>query len=586
MKNEQRRPVSGRIKILPEQVAHKIAAGEVIERPASVVRELIDNSIDAESSSVDLYVVDGGVREIRVVDNGAGMAEEDLKLCFLAHATSKIAATEDLLRISTLGFRGEALSSISASADVEITSRLRDGKDEAVKVKISGGKLVYFGPEKGAEGTTVIVRNLFHSIPARKQFLKQPAAEGRMCRQVFIEKALPFPEVRFRYFSGKNRPFVLPPSTLKERVSAAYGNLLSNASTIEKREVVDETLAVTFILSYPETFRHDRRYIHIYVNNRKIDEYGFLQAVVHGYGDFLPGGRFPYAFVFIEIEPSFVDFNIHPAKKEARFRNKAKVHHAVTEGVRAALYHALSSGGPGPEAGLDRGNRKPSPAGHEEKTAGPAGGPSRGADTGWLSSIPRNAEIAAEHPRMEIYSKDSGIVYLGRLFSMFLLASAGDSFFIIDQHAAHERILFNKFSASPPPAQKLLVPLYFEVDEDEHELLLQSSDRFSDFGIELEETGKCRWKLSAFPFPGGKSKIDAVGFIREHITCTKEIKKEFFARLACGAAVKEGELLEASDALELIRNTLALPEPRCPHGRPVWHRLAKDELFRLVGRQV
>ena len=174
---------------------------------------------------------------------------------------------------------------------------------------------------------------------------------------------------------------------------------------------------------------------------------------------------------------------------------------------------------------------------------------------------------------------------------MFLLASVGDSFFIIDQHAAHERILYNRFASSPPPSQKLLIPIYFEVDEGEHDILTQGLEQFSELGIELEKAGDFRWKISAFPFPGGKLKagrsgVEPVECIREHITHAREIKKEFFARLACKAAVKEGEILEPSDALTLIRDALSLPEPRCPHGRPLWYRLEKDELFRLVGRKV
>jgi len=614
MKNDQRLPDSGRITILPDRVAQKIAAGEVIERPASVVRELIDNSIDADSRSIDLYVLDGGVKEIRVVDDGTGMTGEDVKLCFLPHATSKIVDDRDLIQISTLGFRGEALSSISASAEVEIITSLRGGSGEAVKARVSQGKLASFGPEKGSAGTTVIVRNLFHSIPARKQFLKNPSAEGRMCRQVFIEKSLPFPDIQFRYFTGTGKTLLLPSASLKERVVTAFGNFISYAGTMEKGETVDKTLAVTVILSYPEIYRHDRRYIHIYVNNRKIDEYGFMQAVVHGYGDFLPGGRFPYAFVFIDIDPSLADFNIHPAKKEVRFRNKAKVHHAVAETVRSALYENLSDGVlDGGNTGAGRQKADDGSAVHRQSAAG---GPA--ADRQNAGSAPGGLHTAAERPAPGYYQPErpfrenqnrftgsiedlrrgfpdlpdhASVAYKGQLFSMFLLASVGDSFFIIDQHAAHERILYNRFASSPPPSQKLLIPIYFEVDEGEHDILTQGLEQFSELGIELEKAGDFRWKISAFPFPGGKLKagrsgVEPVECIREHITHAREIKKEFFARLACKAAVKEGEILEPSDALTLIRDALSLPEPRCPHGRPLWYRLEKDELFRLVGRKV
>lgn len=322
------------IHLLRDQVARKIAAGEVIDRPFSLLRELMDNAVDAGADTIDVHLAGGGTRSVRVVDNGCGMEREDLELCFLPHATSKISEVEDLDRITSLGFRGEALSSIAACSRLRITSAVAEG--EAFTIEVDNGKLLSLQPSKGRKGTVVEASDLFYSIPARKRFLKSDQAELSACRKLFAEKALAFPEISFRLFSEGELKLFLPASSLIDRVTASYPGQV-HASMIHTIQGAGEGFHFTALGSGLSLYRKDRRYIHIYVNKRKIDEFSLVQAVSYGYGEYLPGGTFPVCFLFLEVDPERVDFNIHPAKKEVRFRGLKEIHHQVSSGIRDFL---------------------------------------------------------------------------------------------------------------------------------------------------------------------------------------------------------------------------------------------------------
>ncbi|MDC7240500.1 MAG: DNA mismatch repair endonuclease MutL, partial [Spirochaetales bacterium] len=326
-------PAQSQVKVLKESVARKIAAGEVIDRPNSIVRELMDNAVDAGATRIDLSLEGGGIDRIRLVDNGRGMSMDDLKLCCLPHATSKIETEDDLMTIKSLGFRGEALSSIAASSRLEIIST-KDG--ETGKLSIQDGRLTDPVPWRGDRGTIVDARDLFYSIPARRKFLKRPATEGTQCRNTFLEKALPFPDIHFQLsVNGKVRD-VLPPSSLKDRVVAAYSSACP-AGMMEERKTLIDGAEITIVAGRPEWNRSDRRYMHVYANNRRIDEYAFVQAMQYGYDEILPGGVFPVCFTFLQVDPALVDFNIHPAKREARFRNKGALHHELVALIKDFL---------------------------------------------------------------------------------------------------------------------------------------------------------------------------------------------------------------------------------------------------------
>ncbi|MCG8689318.1 MAG: DNA mismatch repair endonuclease MutL, partial [Desulfobacterales bacterium] len=302
----------------------------MIDRPYAAVRELLDNAIDSGATEITLNLRGGGIDSIQVRDDGHGMAADDLELCWLPHATSKIASLEDLENTATLGFRGEALSSLAACSRLDIiTSR----SGEAYRLRVDGGKLLDWGPHRSAPGTTVTVKDLFFNMPARRRFIKSPRAESTLCRRTFLEKAAAHPHITFRLsVDGVTKNF-FPPASHADRVAAAWPRLAPPASWWETA-IRGDGFNLIAVHARPEVSRRDRQYIQIYANRRRIDEYALVQAVQHAYDAWMPGGVFLMAFVFVEINPALVDFNIHPAKKEARFRDLPAVRQRLIEGIK------------------------------------------------------------------------------------------------------------------------------------------------------------------------------------------------------------------------------------------------------------
>ena len=565
------------ITVLPERVYQRIAAGEVIDRPSSVARELIDNAVDAGSSTVDVYVSKGGTEEVRVVDNGSGMTPKDLRLSVLPHATSKVSSAEDLRTITSLGFRGEALASIAASARLEIVSRAEGFGEEARRILVESGIVRKNGVSRGRPGTTVTVRDLFYSLPGRKQFLKQPSTEQKMCRQVFVEKALPFTDIYFRFFADGTEQLSLPPSSLLERGRGLFSRIIDPNGLIEKSCSVSGGLAIRCLLGHPELFRGDRRYIYIYINNRRVDEYAFTQAVEYGYGDYLPKGRFPCAFVFLTLPPEEVDFNIHPAKREVRLKNPRSIHHALQVFIRSSLLEYL-----GGKSGTSDG----------VPGRGPIIDSITAVDTAAEKTSRRTGLFAAEPEQRQVYSaaevpNPAGeIRFIGQVFSLFLLASVGETLYIIDQHAAHERYLFDRINARPPRSQQLLVPLRFETDPETSEFIRLTAEVYRGCGIGLREEEENRWLLTAVPALSGITGGAIIDFIVSEKGDEQLLRKELYAKLACHAAVQDGDLLDTAAAVDVVQKALTLPVPRCPHGRPVWHTITRDRLFSLLGRRI
>ncbi|MCF7929257.1 MAG: DNA mismatch repair endonuclease MutL [Spirochaetales bacterium] len=591
----------GSIQVLPDQVARKIAAGEVIERPSSVIRELLDNAIDAGATSIEVTIEQGGIGLIRVSDNGAGMSESDLKQCLLPHATSKIRSTEDLLKVKSMGFRGEALSSIAAVASMSITSRPGENhsgaeQDHAGKITVHHGKQRELERVQGAPGTTVEVRGLFADLPARKRFLKSPSAESTQCRRVFLEKAVAFPGRTFRFTTEGSGRTMLPPVRQVDRIISAYPRIGSRNffDTIEGSE---GPAGYQLVLGGPETARRDRRYLHVYVNKRKIQDYSLMQAIEYGYRTILPGGSFPTAFLFLEIEPDLVDFNIHPAKREARIRIARDIHHLVTTSVQshfgAGLDHKgqyRKEGGQEQLLGEPERNLRPerdraeqfSRLVTEEARRNPAGKPE-----------PENRnETPAQSSNRDTGSFESSsgeqpapFRYIGQTMGIFLIAEKDDSIFIIDQHAAHERILYDRFRSASHRRQTLLVPTQIKKEDMIVEPGEDLLHRLNDMGVcvESEKSGD-GLLITALPDFAAGRETAVTDFLRNFSGSTENLQREFYADLACKAAIKEGEILQAEDAASLVAGAFGLTEPRCPHGRPVWHRIDRETLFELVGR--
>ncbi len=585
-----------RIAVLEDSVARRIAAGEVIERPASVVRELLDNAIDAGSGEISLYLEGGGIDRIRIVDDGSGMTGEELDLCWLPHATSKIRSVDDLMSVGTLGFRGEALSSVAACARMEIISSTGD-RGSAERLLIQGGRKVIREGATGRKGTMIDVADLFYSIPARKKFLKRASAEGQQCRKTFLEKALPFPEVGFRLFQEGSLSLYLPPSDLKKRVLSGYPGLGPDKLFTHLHEE-DEGFSVDIIAGAPELHKKNRQQIHIFANNRRIDEFGFVQAAEYGYDTFLPGGQFPVCFVFIHAEPRLVDFNIHPAKREARFRMKQEIHHRIVMMIKEHLNRNHTSLNRPALGDIERVTGQQAfsyPAKQREFEAFSERERSRFS----LESAPvaayapvrelpreRSAPFTEERGKAAPSPREESFRYLGQFMNLFLLIERGEKLYIMDQHAAHERILYEEFRANQAHPQELLIPMHLELTEPEEEWLSANLSSWRQLGFDLTRHARGEWTVNRVPAFAQRLDGEILEIIRGRAGSGDTLEKKLYAAASCKAAIKDGEVLDRETAVRLIDRAFALPFPRCPHGRPLWFEISRTELFQLVGRIV
>ena len=621
------------IRELAPEVARKIAAGEVIDRPAAVVRELLDNAIDSGASRVSLEIAGGGIDSIRVIDNGSGMTAEDLAICAKTHTTSKISVEDDLLSLSTLGFRGEALSSIQAVSRLEITTT-RDGR---AAWKLDSGTVT---PARLSVGTIVQVSALFANFPARRQFLKRPAAETALCRQTFTEKALAWPWIEFRYTVDGVQKTILPPAeTLRERCLAA---LEPKESESFFYEIAGSGTGFSFttVLGNPDVTRSDRRDLMVFVNGRRIMEYGLLQAMEYGAEGHFPNGAHPVGCLFVTIDPALVDFNIHPAKREARFRDPASLHHAVSSAVRdfyrrwtiASLARAASpedsrerelplytgdsdapgaAGGNEPSDGESNdGNQTPRDSSvWEPRVSGYSGsagytkGVSSRAASGTDFSAPlrdrpvsmgpaRSYPESDRSPAIEAYEaahtddpRTVSFRYLGQVLGTFLAVERGGVFYLIDQHAAHERILFDEIRARRGRAQELLVPYRIETDSTEADgMLAARKEALTQAGFTIEDEGSGLWQVTAVPAAWVGTQKDLEEDILDPAVNPETLADHLWATAACRAACKDGDVLDSETARGIAERAFALPEPVCPHGRPVWVTLTREELFARIKR--
>ena len=427
-------PQSRRIHLLRDEVSRKIAAGEVIDRPFSIVRELLDNAIDAGASSIDVSLEAGGTARVRVVDDGAGMPPDDLALCWQPHATSKIESENDLLTVTSLGFRGEALSSIALCSRMVVTSS-PGGSETPHRVEVHGGRQVALEATQGRRGTIVDVTELFFNYPARRKFLRSASAESGLCRGIFLDRAVAHPGIAFRLFTDGEMKVSLPVSTPVDRIAAAYSSML-DGRMLREIGAAGEGFAVTIVAGDPELRRHDRKLLQGFVNGRRVSEFALLQAAEHGYAGFMPGGWYPAAFVFVRINADLVDFNIHPAKKEVRFRNLPDVHRAISQAVQGMLAPRA------PREGVS--------------APGGTGGSPSAAQARISFDLPARQAFTLPAARQEEHSGRAGeqrpdyhpdIRYLGQVFGVFLVFELPGRLVIMDQHAAHERLIFERLGA-------------------------------------------------------------------------------------------------------------------------------------------
>ena len=594
-----------RIHVLDKVTASKIAAGEVIDRTSSVVRELLDNAIDAGATEISVYLTGGGIKEIRVIDNGCGMSKGDLNICFLPHSTSKLSSADDLFNIMTMGFRGEALASIAASAKLEITTS--ENGEIGYGISIDGGKVNDLGAVKANKGTVVSVKELFCYLPARRKFLKSPAAETSASRTVFYEKALAFPEITFKLFLEGKLSVFLPSSPLKKRVSDAYPSIAPE-KLYHQVEAKCDGYSVTILFPGVEVVRRDRRDIKVYVNKRPIQEFALVQAVCYGLSAYFPGGTYPAAFLFIQIDPSLVDFNIHPAKREVKINNLPMIHRTVVEALKQHMGQLQKPAGSTDalypkDEDIDTGIQKPAetipsyrPSEPVNKTlfgpektqmtffpAAPSSKPAAPAGRSFSNLLKDKPEVVNFQPSPEYHGD---FRYLGQIFDSFLLCERDDSLYIIDQHASQERFYFDLFLSQKPEVHQLLIPYNIECEPQVAELIEKQLDKYAEIGVIIKKDETGQLYIDAMPSSFFELKNDVLNLLVTQTGDFENIKTELYARAACKKALKAGDAIDYDKAIDLIKKVFAMPMPRCPHGRPLYWQLTKDKLYQLLERTV
>ncbi|MCG6878783.1 MAG: DNA mismatch repair endonuclease MutL [Deltaproteobacteria bacterium] len=570
------------IRILPEKVASQIAAGEVIERPASVVRELIDNSIDANADRISVKIERGGKSLIKVSDNGTGMGRDDLLLCLERHATSKIKTASDLSRVTSFGFRGEAIPSMAAVSRLEITS-LPDKALLGNRVTISGGKLLSIEEVGAPQGTIVEVKNLFFNIPARRKFLKTPRTEMNHIMDTVLRAAMPFSKISFCLEEGEREILHLPASPnprlrLSHLMDRAAGESVLSGENGRK----DLHIAVHAAPAEFARKRADRLFV--YVNGRNIKDRFVTKAIIEGYGQRLMKGRYPQALVFINIDPAQIDINVHPSKQEIKFQNGQQVFRAVAAVFHQTLRPATHSfsKGPKPFTNLKSGEvtqTEPSIFESVETYVSP------------IVREPRPSPIKA--PSKDFKAPE----IIGQLGNMYLLCQMDDGLLLVDQHAAHERIVYETLQKSLRSAkieiQNLLLPYEMEFSLKEKGILLEKGHVLAQLGIELDHFGGNTFLLRAVPALLKDANWQAL--ISEFISKLDEgvplegthLTDEAIKIMACHGAIRAGQHLTPPEMVDLMRQLSEMDLPtNCPHGRPIFKSFTYFELNKLFKRIV
>ena len=577
----------GAIHVLTDEVARQIAAGEVVDRPYSIVRELLDNAIDAGAQSIQVEIAKGGLERIRVVDDGSGMDDGDLRLCTLRHATSKIVDHDDLTRVRTLGFRGEALASIGACSALSLTSRRADSP-AAHRAQVRFGRFEGVHPVAGSRGTTVAVSSLFHELPARRRFLKSQGAETALCRRAFIEKALPHPAVGFELTVDGRQVLRLPAAAPIERVAVAGG---LDAADLTSLDGGGDGLRVSAIVARPERARRDRSAIHVYLNRRRITDFGLIQAVEYGYGEFLPGGLHPVAFLFLDIDPDLVDFNVHPAKREVRLRRPGELHRAISATLQREV-RLWQAGAAVSEEAPPYGNAaavSPAPSGSVLAEAPPAPPPLRPSPPPPLAPPPPKdvpaAGIAPGTWRGRAPDPAAPMRYLGQAFQLFLVAEVADRIYFVDQHAAHERVLYERLRSGEVERQKLIVGPTLELAPEEVAELHGFLPDLERCGFRLQSGGGGRYSITEIPVAAARLPADHLGrFVRLCAGTPEDFDRDVYSGLACRLAIKEGEVIDDDSGQRLLERSFRIDPQRCPHGRPLWFEISRTALEGSVGR--
>ncbi|MGA6826748.1 DNA mismatch repair endonuclease MutL [Nitrospira sp. NS4] len=590
--------LSGKIHVLPGDVISRIAAGEVIERPAAVVKELIENSLDAGSRTIAVDVKDGGMAMIRVTDDGEGMTRTDVPQAFERHATSKLRSDRDLWSIRTMGFRGEALPSIASVSKVRLVTAT---KLDAVgtDLHLAGGRIQQVLDAPPVVGTRIEVTELFYNQPARKKFLKSMPTECSHITHVVQQAALAWPSVHFKLTSNGQEVLNCPAvSTAKDRIGQIYRRLfLDHAVAVQGEQ---PGAAISGLIIDANHAKASRTPQELFVNSRPVRNAAILHAVAEGYGSFLPKGHQPQFVLFLEIDPDGVDVNVHPAKREIRFAATEAIHQLVRRAVRQALGRSEGASSHPHDTVRERGAVEPAgiPSWSQGVSVGTPGAALQVGSGGSAESIPRVEQLAFVSEAAEPYVRvpSSEVVALGQLNRTYLVVQLGGALTIVDQHTAHERVLFERlyraWQSRGMSSQPLLIPESVELTAPQAALLQRYQGDLEQLGLGLEPFGPATVLVRSVPL--GIGKVDAGAFLQDVLddlsqwdraSSLEDRVRPVLASLACHGAVRAGRAMELPEIKHLAEDWLAEGKIQtCPHGRRTVFHLGAEELEKIFGR--
>lgn len=598
------------IQLLPDHVANQIAAGEVVQRPASVVKELLENAIDAGASSIKLIIKDGGKTLIQVVDNGRGMSTTDARLSFERHATSKISCAEDLFRISTKGFRGEALASIAAISHVDMTTRRQD--DElGTQLRMEGGNVVSQEIAAGPDGTSIAVKNLFYNIPARRNFLKSNQVEHRHITDEFQRVALAHPNVEFSFYSNGSPLFNLPATEIRKRIVQIFGRK-SNEKLVPISEEAPQIKISGFVCK-PEFAKKSRGEQFFFVNSRFIKSSYLHHAVVSAFEGLIRQDHLPGYFIFLELEPSTIDINIHPTKTEIKFEDEHTLYAFLKSSVRHSLgqfnvspvldferdanldtpYHYRNKEADLPQVSVDSSFnpfKSPKPSGFREKRS--AEGWENmyiGLESGFDNITSKGMETSSEEDGQLLATEGKTQISTLQLGRKYILATIKSGLLVIDQQRAHQRVLYEKLlkkmTLRETVSQQLLFPLVLSYSRDEIRILNEMQSDLIDLGFSFENWEDEQVKIKGIP---PLMKEDQVGMVldelianyKDEVQGTDYSQTDTLAKAVCKTtAVKNGEFLDSASQLALVNDLFRCKEiDRSPFNKPIFVTITERDI--------
>ena len=588
------------IHYLESSLVDQIAAGEVIDRPASVLKELIENSLDSGADNIEVHVIKGGHELIQVSDNGCGMSQEDLKLAFMRHATSKIKYLEDLNSITTLGFRGEALPSI---ASVSMFTALSSEKDSnGYEIKINGSEEKSFKPAAGLSGTTCKVQNLFYNTPARRKFLKKPETEQSVINSMMRRFMLSRPEVAFKMISNNKIVYDVPAQNLSERINSIYGSAFKKC--ILPVELKKDPYIVTGFTGNLSLVKKRPGEQYIFLNGRFIKNRLLNSAIFSAYQSLIQRGEFPFFVMFLEMPPDLFDVNVHPAKLEVRFVNEWQIYHVIKTSITTVLQDILKVI-PDYKTYQHFPEYTPSQTGSLNLEKAPSGSitqfeqaPHKRLDTDITDLFDKNeAQLQDAHFRMEstldaikVHNEDLHPVsdHIWQIHRKYLITEIKSGLIIIDQHVAHERVLFEEAKKAIEgqgfPSQTVLFPQTLKLQPEEYDSLLEITHYLNKIGFRFREFGENTVIIDEIPPDinwGNESQI--IREILDQYISVKNINPSFIDQIAaiyaCKSAIKAGDQLKPEERIHLIDRLFSTDHPYyCPHGRPIIINLSINEL--------